>query len=304
MGGIEGSIDRKLAEAKAKAGAAGTDVSLRRLIVPALATWDAVARAAKRLVPNEADVIAGDRAGLAPLANALVEARLLTRGVGTLEVAHEALLRRQPISGWLEQQKDALRLRDDVLREAEEWRDGGRHAESLVRRGKRLRAALALATSEDFKSALASTAEYLKACRKRTRQVQALVGALMVLLALTGVGWWQQEFLRKQYYWHVMMHPRVLTVAQEKEKAAKPGSEFTECATVCPKMVVVPAGKFMMGSTNEEDRSAVQGPQHEVTIAEPFAVGRTEVTFAEWDACVAAPVRRCQIAAGAAATSL
>src|SRR5262249_36754126 len=43
MGGIEGSIDRKLAEAKAKAGAAGTDANLRRLIVPALATWDPAA---------------------------------------------------------------------------------------------------------------------------------------------------------------------------------------------------------------------------------------------------------------------
>jgi hypothetical protein len=111
MGGVEGSIDLKLAEAKAKAGTVGTDANLRRLIVPALATWDATANAAKRLVPNEADVTTGDRAGLAPLANALVEARLLTRGRGTLEVAHEALLRREPISGWLEQQKDAQAAR-------------------------------------------------------------------------------------------------------------------------------------------------------------------------------------------------
>jgi hypothetical protein len=80
MGGIEGSVDRKLAEAKTKAGTAGTDANLRRLIVPALATWDTAANAAKRLVPNEKDIIAGDRVGLAPLANALVEARLLTRG--------------------------------------------------------------------------------------------------------------------------------------------------------------------------------------------------------------------------------
>ncbi len=31
-----------------------------------------------------------------------------------------------------------------------------------------------------------------------------------------------------------------------------------------------------------------EGPQHKVTIAKPFAVGRFAVTFAEWDACVAA----------------
>src|SRR5262249_47377907 len=29
-------------------------------------------------------------------------------------------------------------------------------------------------------------------------------------------------------------------------------------------------------------------PQHQVTIAKPFAVGKFEVTFAEWDHCVAA----------------
>jgi hypothetical protein len=46
------------------------------------------------------------------------------------------------------------------------------------------------------------------------------------------------------------------------------------------------AGEFTMGSyPSERDRS---GPQHEVTIARPFAIGKTEVTFAEWDACVAA----------------
>jgi formylglycine-generating enzyme required for sulfatase activity len=59
-------------------------------------------------------------------------------------------------------------------------------------------------------------------------------------------------------------------------------------------MVVVPAGKFMMGSTPSEiaalhsaDFWKNEGPQHEVTIAQPLAIGRYAVTFAEWDACVA-----------------
>jgi len=50
-------------------------------------------------------------------------------------------------------------------------------------------------------------------------------------------------------------------------------------------MVVVPPGSFMMGST---DGGADEKPVHKVTIANPFAVGKFEVTFAEWDACVAA----------------
>jgi formylglycine-generating enzyme required for sulfatase activity len=54
-------------------------------------------------------------------------------------------------------------------------------------------------------------------------------------------------------------------------------------------MIVVPAGKFIMGSPeNEFGRIASEGPQHEVTIAKPFAVSKFEATFEEWDACAAA----------------
>jgi formylglycine-generating enzyme required for sulfatase activity len=90
-------------------------------------------------------------------------------------------------------------------------------------------------------------------------------------------------------YWRTNMGPSVLTAQQETEKASKRGSDFTECASDCPAMVVVPAGRFTMGSpATEADRLPTEGPQHEVTIAKPFAVGRTEVTFAQWDACVEA----------------
>ncbi|MDP6803825.1 MAG: formylglycine-generating enzyme family protein [Rhodospirillales bacterium] len=62
---------------------------------------------------------------------------------------------------------------------------------------------------------------------------------------------------------------------------------FRDCP-LCPEMVVVPAGAFTLGSpASEVPRDGDEGPQHPVTIARPFAVGRHEVTFAEWDACVA-----------------
>ena len=60
------------------------------------------------------------------------------------------------------------------------------------------------------------------------------------------------------------------------------GTTVRECAE-CPEMVVVPAGRFLMG----DDGVSAKRPVHEVTIESPFAVGRYEVTFAEWDACVA-----------------
>ena len=76
---------------------------------------------------------------------------------------------------------------------------------------------------------------------------------------------------------------------KEREQAAlAPGRVFRDCEG-CPKMVVVPAGSFMMGSpSHEEGRDGDEGPVHRITIPAPFAVGKHEVTFDEWDACVAA----------------
>jgi formylglycine-generating enzyme required for sulfatase activity len=52
-------------------------------------------------------------------------------------------------------------------------------------------------------------------------------------------------------------------------------------------MVSIAAGCFMMGSPPDEpERDADEGPQHEVCL-EPFEIGKYEVTFADWDACVA-----------------
>jgi formylglycine-generating enzyme required for sulfatase activity len=76
---------------------------------------------------------------------------------------------------------------------------------------------------------------------------------------------------------------------QESVALAKPGHTFLDCESGCPAMIVIPAGKFMMGSPeNEPGGSFSEHPRHEVTIAKPFAVSKFEVTFAEWDACVAA----------------
>ena len=64
--------------------------------------------------------------------------------------------------------------------------------------------------------------------------------------------------------------------------------EFRDCKE-CPQMVAVPPGSFMMGSRlSEPGREDHEGPTRRVTIPELYAVGKYEVTFAEWDACVAA----------------
>jgi formylglycine-generating enzyme required for sulfatase activity len=210
---------------------------------------------------------------------------------GTFEVAHEALFREWTrLKGWLEPERARLEALRSLQVDAANWERNGKSPGFLNHRGKRLAEARSLSEKASYaRRLLQRDFDYLGAACARARRVQALVGALVVLLALGGIAWWRQDFLREQYHWRVMMGSRVLTIAQEKEKAANPGSEFTECLTGCPTMVVVPAGNFRMGSPeSEKDRDGDEIPQHQVMIVKPFAVGKTEVTFAEWDACVAA----------------
>jgi len=76
-------------------------------------------------------------------------------------------------------------------------------------------------------------------------------------------------------------------LSPEQERALKPAQHFKECEN-CPEMVAVPGGAFVMGSPgNEPSRTADEGPQQQITFGHIFAVGRSAVTFAEWNACVA-----------------
>src|SRR5205823_14111355 len=134
-----------------------------------------------------------------------------------------------------------------------------------------------------FVAAMRPATEYLGASRKlaaagrrRARLVQAVIYTLFLCIIAGLVGFINQAFLREQYQWRIVMRPSILTAEQEKEITAKPGSDFKECANGCPTMIVAPAGKFTMGSPESETvRSNDEGPQHEVTIGQPFALGKT-----------------------------
>lgn len=68
------------------------------------------------------------------------------------------------------------------------------------------------------------------------------------------------------------------TRGQTEQGPPAAGTIFRDCPD-CPDMVVVPAGRFVMGAPKEdEDRRPDESPVHKVTIAAPFALMTTEVT--------------------------
>ncbi|RAU22222.1 hypothetical protein CU669_08820 [Paramagnetospirillum kuznetsovii] len=64
---------------------------------------------------------------------------------------------------------------------------------------------------------------------------------------------------------------------------AQAAEEYVPCP-VCPPMVVVPDGQFVMGDA--KSHIANEKPEVAVTISRRFALGRTEVSFDQWQACV------------------
>ena len=85
----------------------------------------------------------------------------------------------------------------------------------------------------------------------------------------------------------VVISAAITPAAAPAEAAAPPNPDvlappIRDCPT-CPELTLVPPGTLMMGST---DGFAFETPVHEVTIPKAFFIGRREVTFDEWDACL------------------
>ena len=80
----------------------------------------------------------------------------------------------------------------------------------------------------------------------------------------------------------------ILVACANVEKATaddidySPGTVFQDC-DYCPELVVVPNGIYVMGLGGTTE---AENPRHRVTIRKPFAIGRYEVSFNEWEACM------------------
>lgn len=206
----------------------------------------------------------------------LTDARLVTTEQDSAEVSHEALIREWgTLRRWLDEDRENLRLYYHLTESAHEWERRGRESSDLYR-GKRLKQVIEWSeVHADLLSSLEK--EYIQACLTtqrheryvvRTRWVgvlSAIVFTLVVAsLALTGR-------LNRFIY-----HPLAM-----------------EWATV-------PAGEFMMGSTEKEISEVLvncqtcnlnlinpfdEAPKHLVWL-DSFQVGKYEVTNEQYYRCV------------------
>jgi formylglycine-generating enzyme required for sulfatase activity len=311
LGRVRGSIEAgvELALKAADADPAITKDRLARLalmrrgLIPWLAGIDPDTGAPRRRVARLSEI----PTEAAPLIRQLVEQRLLATDVAkdtgekTIEPAHEALLRQWSLlEGWLAEDAGLLAALEGVKRARRDWAANNRDAAWLAHATDRLAAAERLNERTDLAANLEpADREYLAACRKaeatatrRKRFVQAFIYVLLIGIIGGLVGWINQGYIREQWAWYTTARPfavasiwpHVLTV--KAEQALKPMDPFRECTAgpdtdFCPEMVVIEAGSFMMGSRLE----APAEPVHPVTIAQPFAVAKFELTFEEWDTC-------------------
>jgi formylglycine-generating enzyme required for sulfatase activity len=272
---------------------------LRRGLIPWLAGIDPDTGAPRRRVARRSEIPDEAR----PLVDLLIEQRLLSTDVDagtkekTIEPAHEALLRQWGLlQSWLKEDAALLAVLDGVKGAARDWAANGKAGAWLGHSEQRLRAAERLLTRADLAANLEPTdKEYVAACQAAERAARAwaqrrvaLVGGLFCLLAVGGVAWWKQDFLKEQYRWRWVMGASVLT--SEQEKNLRPRDEFADCKVGCPKMIVLKDGEFMMGDADWQHRKSdmLEGPPQRVTISRPFAVSKTEVTVAGWIQCVSA----------------
>ena len=313
LGRIKGSIEAAV-ERALKAADADPEIPkdrlarlilLRRGLIPWLAGVDPDTGAPRRRIARLSEIPAEGR----PLIRHLVEQRLLATdlacdtGENTIEPAHEALLRQWGLlQGWLAEDAGLLAVLEGVKRASRDWTANGKTAAWLTHATGRLEAAERLTERPDLAASLGPTdRDYVAACwkaqtvaRTRTRRVQAFIYLLLIGIITGLVGWINQAYVTERVNWFMterpymlaQVRPYVLTV--EAERALKPPARFRECAKDCPEMIVLPAGEFMMGSdATEKGRNGNEGPRHKATIARPFSVSKFEVTFEQWDACVA-----------------
>ncbi len=304
-GAINSAVEAAFAAAIADPALPNTKEALEPLARAAFLPWlvqvDGAAEA-KRRVARVSEIPEASR----PLLKPFVDQRLLVTdtapdGQATVEAVHEALFRHWPqLEGWIAAERGNLVALDGAARAAAEWTSRGKSRAWLAHGGDKLSEVEALLSRPDYANAMRpETREYLAqaraAERASTRVRRFLVSTAMALSAAIVAGSlsyaFEFEISRAWAQWTMTNRLSASQIA-----ALKPGDRFSECVggLVCPAMVVIPPGPFLMGSRqdepgrvdDEDDDPGRDGQQVEIAIPAAFAAGAFEVTHEQWEACV------------------
>ena len=194
-GGVHGAVAR-LAEGTYARIPDGRKPLVRAIMLRLVGEGEGDVPVRRRAPLAELDLERND--DLADVLATLADSRLVTVGEGSVEVAHEALLREWPrLREWIEGDAEGRRLRRHITEAATEWESDGRDPGELYR-GARLAAALewtadhALDLNElerDFVTESREISEQeTKRARRTNRRLRALLAGVAVLLAAALAG--------------------------------------------------------------------------------------------------------------------
>ena len=319
LGGLSGAIQSAVNVAMGPQPSKSDLALARRMFVPSLVKvdHDGVKRrvAGRQNLPSDAQV----------LVERFIAQRLLVTDAGNIEVAHEAILRQwSALAGWITDERGALVTLDSVRAAATEWgshkatRKGGRGESWLVHRSDRLKQTLKVAARKDFAGVIDDDMRaYLTACRVREFRARGRVVSLMSTAVHAVIGvviafFYQDEWVpRLNGWWNYSRFAHSAAQLQAGPTGAE--SAFLDCRVSvtmidrddqnawdwdtardfgpCPRMIVIPAGTFLMGEAPEqatdERGEIVTAPDRRRRISiQRFAVSQNEITFEDWQACV------------------
>ena len=191
-GGVRGAVGRLAEEAYGRL--ADDERPVARAVLLRLAGPGPGDTVVRRRVPlAEFDTANNER--VATVIRVLTDARLLTASEGTLEVAHEALLREWPrLQEWLDEDRAGQVLHAHLIEAAKEWDDTARDTGELYR-GARLTSAIDWTTDHNlelnelersFLSASREVSERESDRQRRTnRRLRMLLSGVAVLLVVS-----------------------------------------------------------------------------------------------------------------------
>jgi WD40 repeat protein/DNA-binding SARP family transcriptional activator len=167
--------------------------AIARGVLLRLAEIDEDGNVERRRLPLEE--LEAEEGAVGDVIGLLADNRLLTVSEGSVEVAHEALLREWPrLRAWIEEDRDGLRIRRGLTAAAEEWRELG-YDEDMLYRGLRLteadewREGHELSLSQLERTFLDASDERRARERKARRRIvqRAFAGLALALVAIAAV---------------------------------------------------------------------------------------------------------------------